>query len=691
MTSLDNLVEPLKSYCDARSPHWSKETRRSVLYTLVAFHRWLDRNQLRLENLTREDIFLHVARPRRRPAAPAYQAINLAAIRRYFDWLRQNGHSVIEATLLWPSSTPEMCRVTDRLPQTVRDYCDQKATRWHQKTVVGTKYLLTAFHDWLKTNDVHLERLTRTDVERWVSRAKGGRRKAASQRICIRHIRRYLAWLHWEGHSRLDPLILWPKTYFLVRRRPPSPIVKRFLKDRRFSWKASSKAKYQSVVCHFCEFMENKGIPLKKVSITHAREFEAYLVQRNYQSRYRYKANNCLRFFLQWLKDAENIPVEGIETLLDLKPPCDSYESRLPLCAKNFLIVTGTNAKAKTHSNYKSAICHLHRFLDERSIDVKNVDRPDIEEWLKYLKDIRISPSWRRSIIFKSRVYLRWLKERRQLRRDPEYLLRLADLPRLPIYLPKPLPAELDAIIYKRLRESSDAYPIALMMMRLTGIRLGELLALPYDCVQKDHGGHHLLKVPLGKLDSERLVPLNDEGVAAIERLREHARMICRKGRRLRNPEFLLYSAKGGRPPPLVIRIALHDICAGLNPPDPITIHRFRHTYATALLNGGMSLVSVMKLLGHRSLRMTLHYAAVAPETIRDEYFAALAKLDSRYQLRKLSGATKDDSDPLESLADVIAWVTNATTDKGHQRKTQLLIKRLRRIKDEIATITAPE
>ncbi|MGE0175083.1 MAG: hypothetical protein AB7T49_19975 [Oligoflexales bacterium] len=147
MTILNDLVEPLKSYSDARLPHWTKETRQSVLYVLVAFHRWLDRKQVPLEILTRDDIFSHVAKPRGRPAAPAYQAINLGIIRRYFSWLRQNGHDVIDVTTLWPGATAEMCRATDHLPQTVRDYCDAKAARWQQKTIVETKYLLTAFHN----------------------------------------------------------------------------------------------------------------------------------------------------------------------------------------------------------------------------------------------------------------------------------------------------------------------------------------------------------------------------------------------------------------------------------------------------------------------------------------------------------------------------------------------------------------
>jgi len=40
--------------------------------------------------------------------------------------------------------------------------------------------------------------------------------------------------------------------------------------------------------------------------------------------------------------------------------------------------------------------------------------------------------------------------------------------------------------------------------------------------------------------------------------------------------------------------------------PEPLTTHRLRHTFATSLMNGGMSLVGIMKLLDHRDYRMTL-------------------------------------------------------------------------------------
>ena len=41
-------------------------------------------------------------------------------------------------------------------------------------------------------------------------------------------------------------------------------------------------------------------------------------------------------------------------------------------------------------------------------------------------------------------------------------------------------------------------------------------------------------------------------------------------------------------------------------------------------MTGGMSLMGVMKLLGHRDYRMTLRYTEITLETVGDEYYAAL-------------------------------------------------------------------
>src|SRR5664279_3618040 len=59
-------------------------------------------------------------------------------------------------------------------------------------------------------------------------------------------------------------------------------------------------------------------------------------------------------------------------------------------------------------------------------------------------------------------------------------------------------------------------------LARATGIRIGELVDLELDCVHEVPGAGAWLKVPLGKLDTERMVPLDPETVALIDRIVEH-------------------------------------------------------------------------------------------------------------------------------------------------------------------------
>ncbi len=49
------------------------------------------------------------------------------------------------------------------------------------------------------------------------------------------------------------------------------------------------------------------------------------------------------------------------------------------------------------------------------------------------------------------------------------------------------------------------------------------------------------------------------------------------------------------------------------------TLHQLRHTHATELINGGVSLPTIRKRLGHKNLQTTLRYAEQADETVDAE------------------------------------------------------------------------
>ena len=61
-----------------------------------------------------------------------------------------------------------------------------------------------------------------------------------------------------------------------------------------------------------------------------------------------------------------------------------------------------------------------------------------------------------------------------------------------------------------------------------------------------------------------------------------------------------------------------------------VVAHQLRHTFATELVNAGMSLQALMALLGHSTPEMTLRYATLASPTLKTAYEVAMGKVRPR-------------------------------------------------------------
>jgi site-specific recombinase XerD len=199
------------------------------------------------------------------------------------------------------------------------------------------------------------------------------------------------------------------------------------------------------------------------------------------------------------------------------------------------------------------------------------------------------------------------------------------DAPRLPHPLPRYLPPDSERALLAALKTSPNRLRAdALLLLRATGMRIGELTDLELDCVHEIPGQGAWLKVPLGKLLTERMVPIDEETLEIIDRI------VARRspGRPLRHPrtgqlaDFLL-TRQGRRVSADSLREELQRAAAeaGL---DGVVPHQLRHTYATALVNAGCSLQALMALLGHVSATMSLRYGRLFDATVRDEYTRAL-------------------------------------------------------------------
>ncbi|MGK2887593.1 MAG: tyrosine-type recombinase/integrase [Rhodococcus sp. (in: high G+C Gram-positive bacteria)] len=207
----------------------------------------------------------------------------------------------------------------------------------------------------------------------------------------------------------------------------------------------------------------------------------------------------------------------------------------------------------------------------------------------------------------------------------PRRLIFRDDLPRPQRFLPRYLPIDSDRKLTAALTVSPHRLAAdALLVQRACGLRIGELLDLELDCIHEMPGQGSWLKVPLGKLDSERMVPLDDEVLTLVDRItatRSPGRPITHP--RTGAPADFLFTHHGKRLSQNAVRAELNRAAdtAGLG---HITPHQLRHTYATALINAGVSLQALMALLGHVSTQMSLRYAHLFDSTVRTEYERAL-------------------------------------------------------------------
>jgi integrase len=98
-----------------------------------------------------------------------------------------------------------------------------------------------------------------------------------------------------------------------------------------------------------------------------------------------------------------------------------------------------------------------------------------------------------------------------------------SDIPRQPRLLPRALPADIDAALMDSISRHRDPFARAgLAIIRGTGLRIGELLDLELDCVVDYGTTGSWLRVPLGKLATERAVPLDDSTLACLDDLIRH-------------------------------------------------------------------------------------------------------------------------------------------------------------------------
>jgi len=204
---------------------------------------------------------------------------------------------------------------------------------------------------------------------------------------------------------------------------------------------------------------------------------------------------------------------------------------------------------------------------------------------------------------------------------DLTHFIRSDDIPRLPKRLPRPLTSEQDQQLQQEFVRRNDLGSNAFLLIRHTGMRIGECADLSFDCLRSTGPNQWAVHVPLGKLKTERMVPVDSFVCDLVRRLR-----FFRSLDPLPQDGFLL--PRPHRKEALVrqLREYLHQVCYAIGLSTRIVPHQLRHTYATEMLRAGVGFPALMKLLGHTDPEMTLRYLDVALTDLQREFQLARSK-----------------------------------------------------------------
>jgi integrase len=339
---------------------------------------------------------------------------------------------------------------------------------------------------------------------------------------------------------------------------------------------------------------------------------------------------------------------------------------------------------------YHGTIRNFLNFLGAQYPDVQSLQQlrrdPHILGWFASLRSHQPSLA---TITYTIRLFhLRRMLEELAWTEDLPALARLVlrqDIPRQEHYLPRPIPPDQDTMIQQELLRRGDRNSDAFLLLRHTGMRIGECVDLSFDCLRLVGSDSWAIHVPLGKLKTERLIPVDSFVCRLVERLR-----LLRSQDPFPADGFLLARPTGRDALIHRLRNFWRDIVATVGIAKRVVPHQLRHSYGTEMLRAGVSFAAVMKLLGHLTPEMTMRYVEVCLLDLQREFHLACSQprhlLPPSPSLASIRSSNSNSASLLDSLhlAQHVLEMFRRTLPQGPDRRLlDRLANRLSKITSE--------
>ena len=265
-----------------------------------------------------------------------------------------------------------------------------------------------------------------------------------------------------------------------------------------------------------------------------------------------------------------------------------------------------------TIAAYMTDLDKLIAFITLEDIDITDVTLDNLETFSAGLRDIGINPRSQARILSGIRSFYHFMVLEDYIQQDPTELL---ESPLIGKHLPDVLTVEeIDQLIGAIDRSTHEGQRNCAILETLysCGLRVSELCNLKISDLYLDEG---FIKVD-GKGSKQRLVPISPRAIKEIKNY------FLTRGDRLIKPEyedFVFISRFGKNISRIMVFHIIKELAEQIGLKKTISPHTFRHSFATALLEGGANLRAIQCMLGHESIGTTEIYTHIDRHRLRQE------------------------------------------------------------------------
>jgi len=300
---------------------------------------------------------------------------------------------------------------------------------------------------------------------------------------------------------------------------------------------------------------------------------------------------------------------------------------------KYFEHLAVSNFSERTIENKRFTLRLFAKWCESRDIDKpENITQTLAERYQKHLHYHRkednkpLSIGSQRQRMTAVKMFYRWLVKTGYLTASP---IEMIELPKMPQQLPKAILSEkeMDKVLAQPDLGTATGLRDRAMMETFysTGIRRAECINLNINDVDRTRG---LIRINLGKGQKDRIIPIGNRAIFWIERYLIDSRPELVKDV---TEETLFISNQGKRLKETTITSRFGEYIKQADIDKSGSVHIFRHSTATAMLENGADIRHIQAMLGHADLSTTQIYTHVAITKLKDVHDKTHpAKLDEK-------------------------------------------------------------